>query len=42
LARVTFFAGFAFFVSLRAPLGLAVSGAGLLMLSLSIALLSFI
>ena len=37
LARPAFFAGFAFLADLRTPLGFAVSGAGLLVFSLSIA-----
>jgi len=37
LARAAFFAGLAFLPALRAPSGFAVSGTGLLMLSLSIA-----
>jgi hypothetical protein len=37
LARPTFFAGLAFLLALRAPLGFAVSGPGLLMFSESIA-----
>jgi hypothetical protein len=37
LARPEFFADLAFFVGLRAPLGFVVSGAGLLVVSLSIA-----
>jgi hypothetical protein len=37
LARLTFFAALAFLPALRAPLGLAVSGATLLVFSVSIA-----
>jgi hypothetical protein len=42
LARLAFFAGLAFLAALRAPLGFAVSGAGLLSLSITFSLIEFL